>query len=188
MREVRGGAGAIPERRSMSLGWFAAAAAALVAVVIGAENVSLRDRAAQSVAEQRAQLIAERTQLDEQRTRLADLQGRQRALEARLIAVVAPGGRHYAIPQGEIVTNAGKLFVAVELAALPSGKVYQAWTIAKGATAIKPSVTFSPGPSGVAIVALPVDAAGIAAVAVSVEPAGGSKAPTTTPKFIRKLS
>jgi anti-sigma-K factor RskA len=46
----------------------------------------------------------------------------------------------------------------------------------------------APLASGVAIVELPVDATGLAAVAVSVEPAGGSRAPTTTPKFIRKLS
>jgi anti-sigma-K factor RskA len=51
-----------------------------------------------------------------------------------------------------------------------------------------PSVTFTPNSDGVAIVALPVDATRVGTVAVSVEPDGGSKAPTTTPTFVRPLS
>jgi len=37
-------------------------------------------------------------------------------------------------------------------------------------------------------VQLPVNASGLAAVALSVEPEGGSKAPTSKPTFIQPLS
>jgi hypothetical protein len=53
---------------------------------------------------------------------------------------------------------------------------------------VQPSVTFSPDRNGTAIVSLPVDAATIGGVAVNVEPAGGSTAPTTKPIFLRPLT
>lgn len=161
-------------RRPPALGWFAAAAALLVAGLIGSDDLSVRAR------NERGSLAA--------RSQLAALQRERAADQSRLLALVAPGSRHFSVPQGEVVTSRGRVFVALKLAALPHGKVYQAWTLAKGAKAVTPSSTFSPDPSGVAIVELPVDAAGVAAVAVSVEPLGGSKAPTSTPKFIRTLS
>jgi anti-sigma factor RsiW len=71
--------------------------------------------------------------------------------------------------------------VAHGLPALPPGKVYQAWTLAKGATRMAPSVTFLPDRSGNAQVAVPADPATTAATAISVEPVGGSKQPTTKP-------
>jgi hypothetical protein len=43
-----------------------------------------------------------------------------------------------------------------------------------------PSVTFAPE-GGVVLVRLPQSATNVAAVAVSVEPTGGSQQPTTTP-------
>ena len=79
-------------------------------------------------------------------------------------------------------------FALSKLPALAKGKVYQAWTLPKGATKVVPSVTFTPNADGVAVVALPVDAHGVGAVALSVEPEGGSKAPTTTPTFVRPLT
>jgi hypothetical protein len=168
-------------RRSQSqspLAWLAAAAAIVIAVAVGADNLSLRNKAAQSADAQSAQ-----------RSQLAASLSDERTLRSNLSAIVAPGSKHFAVPQGEIVTSASHVFVAVKLAALPSGKVYQAWTLAKGGKAVVPSITFSPAADGgVAIVSLPVDASGLAAVAVSVEPVGGSKTPTTTPTFVRKLS
>ena len=154
--------------------WLAAAAAAIVAVVIGADDLTFRAQAERTSAEQRSQVAV----LDMDKT----------AGDARLNALLAPGNKHFAIPQGEVVTRDGHLFIAMKLAAAPAGKIYQAWTLAKGAKAVAPSVTFVPAANGIAFVELPVNASGLAAVAVSVEPAGGSKAPTSTPKFIRKLS
>jgi anti-sigma-K factor RskA len=70
----------------------------------------------------------------------------------------------------------------------PKGHVYQAWTQHVGAQKMAPSITFMPDRSGVALVSLPMNASAIAAVAVSVEPEGGSKAPTTKPEFVVKLT
>ena len=189
MRAVRAESSAVPlrslqpqpARPQARVAWLAAAAAAIVAVGIGADNLSLRNNAAQTADRAYAQLAAGRSEL-------AASQRDERSLRSSLASIVAPGSKHFAVPQGEIVMSASHVFVAVRLAPLPSGKVYQAWTLAKGAKAVAPSVTFSPVQDGVAVVRLPVDATGLAAVAVSVEPAGGSKAPTSTPTFIRKLS
>jgi hypothetical protein len=52
---------------------------------------------------------------------------------------------------------------------------------------VAPSVTFVPRP-GLTLVELPESADGLAAIAISVEPEGGSKAPTSTPAFVRSLS
>jgi anti-sigma-K factor RskA len=90
--------------------------------------------------------------------------------------------KHYEGTEGEVVTRGSRLYIAMhDLPALPHGKVYQAWTLPKGAKAVEPSVTFVPDSRGVAIVAVPADARITTLVAVSVEPDGGSKAPTTKP-------
>jgi anti-sigma-K factor RskA len=71
---------------------------------------------------------------------------------------------------------------------LPRGKVYQAWTLSKGAKSMTPSVTFSPSSSGITLVPIPDKSGSLAEVAVSVEPEGGSRAPTTKPAFVQPLS
>lgn len=111
------------------------------------------------------------------------------ALEVHLAAIVAPGSKHFAIAGGEVVESGGRVLLAfAHLPAPPNGKVYQAWTIARGAAGVAPSVTFAPGASGATLVELPEPAANLAAVAVTVEPPGGSKTPTSKPTFVRKLS
>ena len=93
----------------------------------------------------------------------------------------APDAQHYLFGRGEVVTRGGRLYLAMhDLPALPKGRTYQAWTLAKGATKVAPSATFEPA-AGAALVQLPEAATTIAAVAVSVEPTGGSQQPTTKP-------
>ena len=178
----------VPARRKPNFGWLAAAAAAILAVAIGADDYAVRDRTARTAESQRTALIEQQTRLSEAKSQLGASQKERDASQSRLAALLGPGTKHFAVPQGEVVTSGRRVFLAIKLAALPQGKVYQAWTLAKGAKAVAPSVTFSPATGGVAFVELPVDATGVVAVAVSVEPAGGSRAPTSTPKFIRKLS
>lgn len=102
--------------------------------------------------------------------------------------IMSTESKHYTGVDGEVVTHGGKLYVAMhDLPAPPKGKVYQAWTLARGAKDMAPSVTFVPDSRGVAIVSLPVDARLTNAVAVSVEPEGGSKAPTTKPVLVVPL-
>jgi anti-sigma-K factor RskA len=94
----------------------------------------------------------------------------------------------YPFHYGNVLVAEGRIYVAArDLAPLPNGKVYQMWTLARGATHVAPSVTFSPDSNGVALVAIPVNAGSTQAVAISVEPAGGSTSPTTRPIALVKL-
>jgi len=69
----------------------------------------------------------------------------------------------------------------------PAGKVYQAWYIRPGA-APTPAPVFVPNSSGDASVELPVGAEKGLTIAVTVEPAGGSKAPTTKPFLVASIN
>jgi hypothetical protein len=153
--------------RATWLAYGAAAAALIVAVVSSANYVILRK------------------QSDADAAALAQAH----AFEAQVARVVAPGSRYFEVPGGEVVASSGRLFLALrDLPAPGAGKVYQAWTLRQGAKAVAPSVTFLPDSSGVTLIELPESSDGLAAVAVSVEPEGGSTAPTTKPTFVRKLS
>ncbi len=106
-----------------------------------------------------------------------------------LTDLLASDAKRYTVPAGTIVVRRDRIYFAFsKLPLLPRGRVYQAWTAPKGATAMQPSVTFTPNSDGVAVVALPVDATRVGVVAVSVEPEGGSKAPTTTPTVVAPLT
>ena len=71
--------------------------------------------------------------------------------------------------------------------ALPYGRVYQAWYIRAGA-APTPAPVFVPDARGDANVVIPVGAEKGLTVAVTVEPVGGSKAPTTKPFFVASIN
>ncbi len=162
--------------------WFArseflAAAAVVLAALFGLDDLRARDVAS------RAQAVA-----DVSRGRIASAQDAADAA-ARAFRIASDAtSHHYAIPQGSVVAGHGGLVLALaKLPPPPAGKVYQAWTLARGSTAMSPSVTFRPSADGSVLIDLPVDASGLTAVAVSVEPEGGSAAPTTKPTFVRTL-
>lgn len=137
---------------------YAVAAACLaLAILTGLADISLNDR-----------LNRERAQTAAQAQTIADL--------------AAPDVQRYRFAGGEVLTHGERLYLAMrDLPPAPLGHVYQAWTLAKGAKTVAPSVTFQPESGGLALVRLPETATTIAAVAVSVEPEGGSKQPTTKP-------
>jgi hypothetical protein len=157
----------IPRRSAFAwLPYGAAAAAAIVAIATSVNNVELRK------------------QLDDQTAATTSAE----AFEQRVAAAIGPDSKFYAVPGGEVVTSGGHVFLAMRDMAQPApGKVYQAWVARRGVHGVAPSVTFVPRP-GLTLVELPESADGLAAVAVSVEPEGGSKAPTSTPAFVRSLS
>ncbi len=101
------------------------------------------------------------------RTTLADLQ--------------SPQAQRFGSGDGQVVSSNGRLYLLMRnLAMPPRGRVYQAWTLARDAKSMTPSVTFIPDPHGVAVVALAdADAARTLEVGVSTEPEGGSRAPTS---------
>jgi len=92
------------------------------------------------------------------------------------------------VPGGQIVRVRGRIYITLhDLAQAPHGKVYQAWTAAAAGAPLQPSLTFLPDAHGVAVIAIPADAKNVASVALSLEPEGGSKAPSGTPLWIKQL-
>ncbi|MBC5799167.1 MAG: anti-sigma factor [Candidatus Eremiobacteraeota bacterium] len=158
-------------RRRAYLPWAATAAAILIAAGFGIQNANLRndyDRAAR-VAQQSS---AQRTDF-----------------ERNVLGLLGPHAKRYAIHNGVVIAHDGRLYVALhQLPPPPDGKVYQTWTLANGKKTMTPGGTFVPNRDGIAFIELAVSAYDVAAVAVSVEPAGGSRAPTSKPTFVRKLT
>ena len=78
-----------------------------------------------------------------------------------------------ATPIGQaFLTKDGKIVIALKLPVPASGKTYQAWFIPKGESAPRPLETFTDALT----TSVPADAS---AIAVSLEPLGGSQSPTT---------
>jgi anti-sigma-K factor RskA len=145
--------------------WPTFAAAACIAIAIGAGlfSASLRER-----------LGRDESAMAQQSAMIAD--------------ITAPDAKRYPFGHGSVLVHGRNLYLAMHaLAAPPTGMVYQAWTLPKGSKKMAPSVTFKPGASGETLVRLPEAANAIVAVAVSVEPAGGSKQPTTKPIAVTLL-
>jgi anti-sigma-K factor RskA len=122
-----------------------------------------------------------------------DLQGRVQGLQVQvqdqsqgpqMIALGGAGTEQGA--RAELVTLEGDraVLVAEDMPPVPEGKTYQIWVI-KGDTP-RPSGLFEPkGGSIAAVVEKPVE--GADAVAVTVEPEGGSKKPTTDPMLVGEV-
>jgi hypothetical protein len=115
---------------------------------------------------------------------------RATARERQTLAdLLAPDARRYQVADGSVILRRDRLYFALsKLAPPPKGHVYQAWTATKGSSTMVPGPTFVPNPAGVTVVPLAVDGTRVGVVAVSVEPEGGSKAPTSTPTFVRPLT
>jgi anti-sigma-K factor RskA len=110
-----------------------------------------------------------------------------RNLGPRWVALCVPGAVNCHARGDLTVSAAGQLRLELNgLASLPAGKEYQAWFITPGAPP-KPEPTFSANERGDGSVEIPQSAITGAVVAVTVEPAGGSKAPTTKPFLIAKI-
>ena len=109
--------------------------------------------------------------------------------ERKLNDLQLAGAHVYRVPGGQIYQTSQRVYLVMrELPPLPADHVYQAWTLAPGAKNVAPSATFVPDEHGFVVVSLPEPAEQIGAVAVSVEPTGGSRAPTTKPLFVKPLT
>lgn len=158
--------------------YLVAAACLAFAIVSSMANISLSG--------QNRQMQTELSRSAEASKKLAQTLSQTRSTLADLLSSDA---KHYDLAGGQIVTRGSHLYIAMHsLPQPPRGKVYQAWTLAKGAKKVAPSDTFVPDSNGVAVVPLPVDARAMAAVAISVEPEGGSKQPTTKPIAVVPLT
>jgi Anti-sigma-K factor rskA len=172
-------------RRQPWVAYLAIAASLIVALLSAVNNVALRSQ--HGLDQER--IVTLQRSLDAQAKSANDLRNRLNDSDARLAALLSPSGKHFPIAQGQVIESGGRIFLALHsLSALAPNKVYQAWTLAKGAKTVAPSVTFRAGGDGTALIELPESAGNLAAVALSVEPAGGSRQPTSKPSFVRKLS
>jgi anti-sigma-K factor RskA len=157
---------------------LAAAAAVVFALVSVIQNFGLRT----DLHDSQTRVAALQTRLDADRRTVA----RDRSM---LTDLTASDAKRYTVAYGTVVMRGPHLYLALaSLPPLPRGKVYEAWTLARGAKAVAPSVTFVPNQSGITLVPLPEDASNLSAVALSVEPEGGSRQPTTKPAFVQPLS
>lgn len=151
--------------------YLVAAACFAIAIISSIANISLLGQ----VKQQQRELAS----LSERSTALA------RSLEnvrVVLFDVLDTRAHHYQIGNGEVITRGSRIYLALRvLPEPPRGKVYQAWTIAKGSTKTMPSPTFLPDARGSALVVLAADARTTAEVSVTIEPDGGSKEPTSKP-------
>lgn len=158
--------------------YLVAAACVAIAIVTSMVNISL--------TAQNRQMKAELSRSADGTTKLARTLAQTRTTLADLLSGDA---KRYDVAGGQVVTRGSRVYIAMRsLPQAPRGKVYQAWTLAKGAKKVAPSYTFVPDANGVAVVALPVDARAMAAVAISVEPEGGSKQPTSKPIAVVPLT
>jgi anti-sigma-K factor RskA len=165
MREVRGSQRAQAPPKGSSPWLTAGAIAASLVFTIGALLIytTMDRRIARQTAIMAAQSMA-----------LADL--------------AAPDARRYRFAGGSVFVRGTHLYVALpHLAPLPPGRVYQAWTLPKGSKRMAPSITFAGSERNATVVRLPESAETVAAVAVSVEPEGGSRQPTTKPIGVTTL-
>jgi anti-sigma-K factor RskA len=146
------------------LGWAAAAAAVLGLVFVGAWGLGIRgeaDRASDRAAQMTAALAA----LSAPDSSVAVLRGTGTGASASGFAAFPKSGGGYVVLTG--------------LPSAPSGKTYQAWFIADGAPQSAGLMTI--GSDGYAIVGGMQPIPGTKLVALTVEPAGGSDAPTSDP-------
>jgi anti-sigma-K factor RskA len=157
-----GASNVIPMQRSPQrtrIAGLLAAAALLVAVAMGGWAIHSHNEAQQATAQ--AQQLTQVLAAKDVQTASGDF---------------GNGGN------GTVVVSKSQrsaLLVTSGLPTLPSGKVYEAWTIKQSP---RPAGTFSAG-SAQSVVSLPADAVTADQVAVTVEPSGGSSKPTTNPVF-----
>jgi len=158
--------------------WIAAFAAVSVASISAVVWLNAGNR------QRDAALAAARAEI---RRTAADLASAQSALqflnEPETKQVVFGEGQRQP-PRGRVFVNAqrGVLLIASNLPPAPSGKIYELWVISKLGVP-QPAGLFQSNLQGNALYlrdgALDVASAG--AIAVTLEPASGSNAPTTTP-------
>ncbi len=157
--------------------YLVAAVCFAVAVTLSLINLSLIE-----------QLKTAQSQLTLAHTRTTGLVRDLAGERGTLADLMDDDAQRFDITGGQVVRVRNHLYITMhDLAQPPRGRVYEAWTMPKTGTALQPALTFVPDSHGVAVVTLPVDAKDVAAVEITLEPDGGSKAPTSKPLVLEQL-
>lgn len=164
-----------PRRKTWSLAFSlsAAAALALIAAFLWNQNRSLKG----ALAEVSSNLSAQQEQL----TQAKDLLNTLTSQDAHRVTLVA--AKSVPQPQGKVFYLPGKarlVFLASNMAPLPANRVYELWLIPISGAPI-PAGLFKTDAHGSGSVVNPPLQAGLEAkaFAITVEPEGGSAAPTS---------
>lgn len=164
----------VPRSRSAAwVGWLAAAAAVIVAAVLGFEVNTLRAR------------------LQDSEDKLASLQASESREKQVAEVLTAPTAQKVVLtapktppaPTGRVVylaSSGGLILQASNLAPIPANKAYELWVIPADGSAPIPAGVFRPDVAGNGSVVLPSIPQGVKAKAfgVTLEDAAGSKTPT----------
>jgi hypothetical protein len=157
---------------------LAAAAAVVFALVSVIQNFTLSSELAE--AQRKTAVLA---------AEASSARQSEESAQRMLADVSAADAQRFPVVYGTVIRRGSHVYLAMtSLPPIPRGRVYEAWTLAKGAKAVAASVTFTPSGNGLTLVPLPEDADHLAAIALTVEPEGGSKVPTTKPAFVQPLS
>jgi anti-sigma-K factor RskA len=177
----------VTRRSSRQVSWFATVAASLVAVVATwqafgarAEVQRLRRELADLELKVGDSLVA-RASLQKQVDEFAKLAEVLRSSDLVSYSLAGSGTAANAHARAYVTAKNGMVFTAEGLPALAPGRTYQLWVI--GASGPVSVGLFAPDANGrvQAVMVTPDIGAMPAAVAVSLEPAGGSPQPSTTP-------
>jgi len=169
--------------------WAAVAAGAVIAAVVF--NIRAH-RASVELAQAAAELRLVQSESAAQTRELARLNEAFAILNQPDAKQVVFGGAAPQPPRGRVFLDParGVLLLASNLPPAPAGKTYEMWVIpkAKGSKPV-PAGLFQSAADGTAMHVLPgpVDVAGTAAVAVTVEIAAGAQVPTLPPVFAAAL-
>jgi len=161
-----------------ALGWAAAVAAVVIGVVLRQQNSDLHRRVGEleSISSRQDRQLLEAKQL--------------------LATLTSPDAEHFTLvagttrpqPEGKAIYIRGTgslVFLASNMQAPPSQKIYELWLIPKNGVPI-PAGLFKPDTSGAAVVIRPPLPAGVEAkaFAITIEPEAGSSAPTSQPIMV----
>lgn len=173
-----------PSRGAGSASWWMGLAGALAACLAWFWVVTQGNSAdlGRQLTQARGELDATRSQVQQLNAAFDFLRDPQTRPANASRGANRPRGTFFISPRGVLLIASG-------LAPVSGSQTYEMWVIPKSQSP-RAAGLFRPGAAGSAIhfQPAPVDIGSAAALAVSVEPAGGSAAPTTTPLLVTPVA
>jgi len=198
LSSIRASSSTAPRRtgRAFPSAWLAAAASVVLAIILGGYATQLRGRVQMLESQLReaiTQLQTGERQMAQARLVAANAQRQLSVLAAPDVAHVDLKGQA-AAPQASARAlwsrSRGLLFAASNLPALPAGRTYQLWVISGKLPPISDAWIFKTDATGVVttMFATPLTLPAPTAMAVTIEPDGGTPAPTGAMYLVGSLN